>query len=173
LDADFNGNVIGKGFPEGMEETTVSGYYAAGGQGDKKLIYRTDIINSYPPYPVFAGEKYLSLAYKYRLIDQDHKMAVLDEIVCNVEYQQDGSTHTMWKQYLMNPKGWAFWRKVCIQYPVSTKRMVIDCIHYSSSSIISKNRRFVSESPQKLITAACVPAGFVLSIVTRIKAKRV
>ena len=70
LDADFDNNVIGKGFPEGMTETTVIGYYAAGGSGDKKLVYRTDIINQYPAYPVFEGEKYVSLAYKYRLIDQ-------------------------------------------------------------------------------------------------------
>ena len=112
LDADFDGNVIGKGFPEDMTETTVIGYYAAGGSGDKKLIYRTDIIKQYPAYPVFEGEKYVALSYKYRLIDQTYKMAVLNEIVCNVEYQPDGSTGTMWKQYLKNPKGWMFWRKI-------------------------------------------------------------
>ncbi len=67
LDADFNGNLIGKGFPEGMEHTTLVGYYAAGGSGDKKLVYRTDVMNKYPPYPVFEGEKYVALAYKYRL----------------------------------------------------------------------------------------------------------
>ena len=80
LDADFDNHVIGNGFPYGMTETTVIGYYAAGGSGDKKLVYRTDIINQYPAYPVFEGEKYVSLSYKYRLIDQTYKMAVLDEI---------------------------------------------------------------------------------------------
>ena len=30
-----------------------------GGSGDKKLVYRTDIINKYP-YPVFEGEKYVA-----------------------------------------------------------------------------------------------------------------
>ena len=28
LDADFEGKIIGKGFPDGMTETTISGYYA-------------------------------------------------------------------------------------------------------------------------------------------------
>lgn len=46
LDADLQGNLIGKSFPDGMAETTLSGYYAAGGAGDKKLVYRTDIINA-------------------------------------------------------------------------------------------------------------------------------
>ena len=110
LDADLDGKLIGKGFPDGLAETTLTGYYAAGGSGDKKLVYRTDVIKQYPPYPVFEGEKYVALAYKYRLIDQDYKLAVLDEVLCNVEYQPDGSSHTMWQHYLKNPRGGAFWR---------------------------------------------------------------
>ena len=170
LDADMNtGKVIGKGFPEGMTETTVIGYYTSGGYGDKKLVYRTDIINQSPAYPVFEGEKYVSLSYKYRLIDQKYKMAVLDEVVCNVEYQPDGSTGTMWKQYLKNPKGFAFWRKVCMQYPESMKRLVIDCIHYCSSSLLSKNRHFIAESPKKILTVLCIPAGLMLMLYTKRK----
>ncbi len=170
LDADFDGKVIGKGFPAGMTETTVIGYYAAGGSGDKKLVYRTEIINRYPPYPVFEGEKYVALSYKYRLIDQTYKMAVLDEVLCNVEYQPDGSSGTMWKQYLNNPKGWMFWRKVQMQYPDSTKRLVINCIHYCSSSIIAGEKHFVRESPRKLLTILCAPMGAVLSLYVKKKA---
>jgi glycosyltransferase involved in cell wall biosynthesis len=164
LDANFDGNIIGKGFPEGMTETTVIGYYAAGGSGDKKLVYRTEIINQYPEYPVFEGEKYISLAYKYRLIDQSYKMAVLDEVLCNVEYQPDGSTNTMWRQYLKNPKGWACWRKVQMTYPISKKRMVVDCIHYVSSSLLAGNKKFIAESPRKMLTVLCVPLGILLAI---------
>jgi glycosyltransferase involved in cell wall biosynthesis len=163
LDADLDGNLIGKGFQEGMTETTLSGYYAGGGAGDKKLVYRTEVIKSYPPYPVFEGEKYVALAYKYRLIDQDYKLAVLDDVLCNVEYQADGSTGTMWKQYLKYPKGFAFWRKVCMQYPESKKRLVVDCIHYCSSSIIAKNKMYIVESPQKFLTVICTPFGWMFT----------
>ncbi len=170
LDADFEGNLIGKGFPAGMAETTLAGYYAAGGRGDKKLVYRTEVIRQYPPYPVFAGEKYVALAYKYRLIDQDYKLAVLDEVLCNVEYQPDGSSGTMWKQYLKNPKGFAFWRKVCMGYPQTSKRLLVDCVHYCSSSILAGERHFVREAPHKFLTVLCVPAGLLLSIITKRKA---
>lgn len=129
LDADLNtGKVIGKGFSEGLKETTLGGYYASGGLGDKKLVYRTDVINSVPPYPAFPGEKYVSLAYKYKLIDQDYHLAVMNDILCNVDYLDDGSSATMWKQYVQNPKGFAFWRKICMQYPETRKRLWIDCI---------------------------------------------
>lgn len=165
LDADLSsGAVIGQGFPAGLTETTVIGYYTAGGSGDKKLVYRTDIINQYPPYPVFEGEKYVALSYKYRLIDQDYKMAVLDEVLCNVEYQADGSSKNMLKQYARNPKGFAFWRKICMQYPTSRKRMFIDCVHYVSSSILAHERHFIRESPRKGMTILALVPGKLLSV---------
>jgi len=171
LDADFDGMVIGKGFPDGLKETTLSGYYAAGGFGDKKLIYRTDIINQYPAYPVYDGEKYVALAYKYRLIDQNYKLSVLDQIVCEVEYQQDGHSTGMWREYLRSPKGFVLWRKVCMQYPTNTKRLMIDCMHYVSSSIIAKNKRFIQQSPRKLLTLLMIPAGLAWTVYVKRKAK--
>lgn len=163
LNADFDGRIIGKGFSPDMTETTISGYYAAGGAGDKKLVYRTDVITAYPEYPVFDGEKYVSLSYKYLLIDQDYKLAVLNDVLCNVEYQSDGSSNNMLRQYLKNPKGFAFWRTVKMQYPESFKRLVMDCIHYCSSSQIAGNRNYIRESPRKLLTVLCTPAGWMLT----------
>lgn len=172
LDADFGGNVIGTGFPDDLQETTLSGYYAAGGSKDKKLIYRTDIINKYPAYPVFENEKYVALAYKYRLIDQEYKLAVLNEVLCNVEYQADGSTRNMFKQYIKNPNGFAFWRKVCMQYPQSKNRVFVDCIHYVSSSILAKNKNFIKESPLKFKTFLAIPFGVILTLYIKHKAQK-
>lgn len=171
LDAYMTGRTIGKGFPKGMKETTLSGYYAQGGQGDKKLIYLTDIVRKYPEYPVFKGEKYVGLNYLYLLIDQDYKLAILDEVVCQVDYQPDGSSGTMWRQYLRNPNGFAFLRRVYMTYPQSTKKLFMDCIHYVSSSILGKNRHFIKESPRKGWTILAIPFGIVLSIVVKRKAK--
>lgn len=171
LDADLEGRIIGKGFPDGLEETTLTGYYANGGWGDKKLVYRTDVIKKYPPYPVFPGEKYVALAYKYRLIDQDYKLAVLNGVLCNVEYQDDGSTATMWKQYINNPKGFAFWRRICMQYPMSKKRLWIDCIHYVSESIIAGDKQYIKKSPKRFMTIMALPFGMIFSIYTKKKAK--
>lgn len=170
LDADMlTGKIIGKGFPDGLKETTLGEYYASGGAGDKKLVYRTDVINSVPPYPVFEGEKYVGLVYKYTLIDQMYKLSVLNDVLCDVEYQMDGSSNTMFRQYLKNPKGFAFLRKVAMTYPTSKKKLIRDCIHYCSSSLIAGNKKYIAESPRKLLTILCMPMGWILTYIIRRK----
>lgn len=169
LDADFEGNIIGKSFPEDLHETTLTGYYANGGYGDKKLVYRTEIIKKYPEYPVFEGERYVGLNYKYLLIDQDYKLAVLNEVLCNVEYQADGSTGTMLKQYRKNPKGFVFLRLAYMLYPTSRKRLFIDCIHYVSSCIFAREKHFLGKSPKKVLTVVAIPFGCVLNLYIRLK----
>ena len=171
LDADMsNGNIIGTSFPEYMNETTLQGFYDNGGSGDKKLVYRTDIMKTLPPYPVFPGEKYVSLGWKYQLCDQEYKLKTTNTVLCNVEYQPDGSSMNMLRQYLKNPNGFAFVRKENMKYINSTKRNFIDCIHYVSSSIIAGNRHFISESPKKLLTILAIPFGVLLTAYIKFKA---
>lgn len=164
LDATFENKIIGTQFDNSLKSTTLSGFYANGGKGDKKLVYRTDVINKYPPYPVFEGEKYVSLGYKYLLCDQDYELLVLNEILSNVEYQIDGSSMNMYKQYINNPKGFAFIRKVDMLYNKSFSQNIKTCIHYVSSSIISKNKNFIKESPKKALTILSIPLGVLLTI---------
>ncbi|MCR1839601.1 glycosyltransferase family 2 protein [Murimonas intestini] len=163
LDDTLDGVLIGKKFPS-QKSITLSGYYAGGGSGDKKLVYRTSVMKKYPPYPVFRGEKYISLGYKYLLCDQDYELLVLNEVLCDVEYQLDGSSFNMYKQYVDNPKGFAFMRKVDMLYDKTLQRKFITCVHYVSSSIFSKNKNFVKESPQKILTILAIPFGILLSL---------
>lgn len=155
-----------------MTETSLQGFYEAGGKGDKKLVYRTDVIKNYPEYPLFEGERYVGLAYKYMLIDQDWKLLTLNEPLVAVEYQQDGSSFSMYKQYWNNPRGFAFFRKTEMLTTKSLKRLFVVCSHYVSSCIISKNWNFLKESPKKIITLLAIPTGFVLYEVIRRKVKK-
>lgn len=162
LDCTENGNIIGTSFPEGMTETTLNAFYAKGGKGDKKLVYRTDVIKQYPEYPIFEGEKYVSLGYKYLLIDQDYPLLTLNKPLVVVEYQQDGSSMNMYRQYWNNSKGFAFIRKVDMKLCGSLKRKFESCIHYVSSSIRSKNTHFIAESPLPGLTILAIIPGIIL-----------
>lgn len=171
LDATYDNKIIGTRFPSSLRTTTLSGFYENGGKGDKKLVYRTEVMKKYPPYPVFEGEKYVSLGYKYLLCDQEYELLVMDEILCNVEYQEDGSSKNMFRQYLRNPKGFAFIRKIDMQYKCGLKNKFRACIHYVSSSMISHNKSFLNESPEKLLTILAIPFGIALTFYIRRKAK--
>lgn len=162
LDCIENGNIIGTSFPKEMKETTLSDFYAKGGKGDKKLVYRTEVIKQYPEYPIFEGEKYVGLAYKYMLIDQDYSLLTLNKPLVVVEYQQDGSSMNMYRQYWNNPKGFAFYRKTEMVTTQSFIRRFKVCIHYVSSSFIMKNKTFIQESPQKFLTILAILPGYVL-----------
>lgn len=162
LDCTENGNIIGTSFPNEVKETTLSGFYANGGKGDKKIVYRTDIIKQYPEYPIFKGEKYVGLSYKYALIDQDYTLLVINKPLVIVEYQIDGSSMNIYKQYWNNPKGFIFLRKVEMVTTSNLMRKFKICIHYVSSSLIAKDNSFISKSPCKLLTVLAIPLGFLL-----------
>ncbi|MBP9989137.1 MAG: glycosyltransferase family 2 protein [Ruminococcus sp.] len=171
LDVLENGKIIGKELEKDRKDTTLGGYYKRGGSGDKKLIYRTDVMKKYPAYPEFQGEKYVSLAYKYSKADKDYTLLIMNEPVCVVEYMEDGSSTNMYKQYLRNPKGFAFIRKNDMIDNPDIKDVFRNCVHYVSSSIISKNSHFVSESPKKALTVLAIPFGVALTVHIKRKAK--
>lgn len=172
LDQYMNDGIIGTKFPTELTTTTLLGFYENGGKGDKKLVYRTAIIKNYPPYPIFPGEKYVGLAYKYYLIDQDMPLLVLNEVLCIVDYQPDGSSFSMYKQYWNNPKGFAFYRITSMQVVSSFKRKFIENIHYVSSSLIANNNNFVSESPMPVLTLLAMPFGWLLKQYIQYKVKQ-
>lgn len=171
LDQTPDGKIIGTCFPENLKESTLQDFYARGGKGDKKLVYRTDVIRSYPEYPLFEGERYVGLAYKYMLIDREYKLLTLNEPLVTVEYQSDGSSYNMYKQYWRNPKGFSFFRKTEMVCAPTLKRRFVSCIHYVASSIIAKNKCFLKESPRKLLTIIACPIGLLWYCQIRHKVK--
>lgn len=163
LDAYENKSVIGTEFPPNLKESTLFDLYNKYGvKGDKKLVYRSELTKKYV-YPVFEGEKYVGLDYKYKKIDETHKLALMNKVICLVEYMEDGSSNNMLNQYRRNPKGFAFYR---IENMKNSKGKLIyklkENIHYVSSSLISKNKKFIYESPCKILTIISIPIGFIL-----------
>ena len=108
---------------------------------------------------------------KVDLIDEKYELKILNECVCIVDYQMDGSSTNMYRQYVRNPKGFAFWRKEQMKHSINTKQKIKACIHYVSSSLIAKNKHFIKESPEKFLTVLSVPLGFLLKIIVVKKSK--
>lgn len=163
LDSYKDGKIIGDKFPENMKTTTVFDfYYNKRLTGDKKIVYRTELTKMYP-YPIFEGEKYVGLAYKYYKLDEKYELSTLNKVLCVVEYLEDGSSVNMFKQYINNPRGFAFYRRENMaNSKASFKYSFQQCVHYVSSSILSRNSKFLKESPKKVMTLMAIPFGVIL-----------
>ena len=170
LDAEFDGNIIGKGFPQGLTETTLGDYYRNGGRGDKKLILRTDVVRQYPPYPTFPGERFVPLGSLYTMIDKDYQLSVLDAVVCLVEYMPDGSTHNMIRQYFRNPNGFRYSRLVTLSGPNTLKGKLKTYIHFAAESILAR-KPILKDLPSKLLGLLCLPFGVALACYIKYRCK--
>lgn len=163
LDAAPNGNIIGTRMPDNIRASTLSDLYGKlKVRGDKKLVYRSDLTRNSPPYPIFPGEKYCPLSYKYIFIDQEFPLLIMNEILCYVEYLDDGSSMNIIKQYKKNPRGFLFFRKVAMKYAPTFKDKLRESMHYVSSNLMIRNYRFLIESPCKWTTMLAAPLGLLL-----------
>lgn len=172
LNVDTTGICIGTELPTHIITSTLFELYDRHGvTGDKKLIYRTDCIKKYP-YPIFESEKYVGLAYKYYQLDMKYELLLMNEVVCHVDYLPDGSSHNMFQQYISNPRGFSFYRKALMKLPFANNRFKFrQAIHYVSSSMLSKNKSFMKETPHKLLTIVAVPFGIALNIYIKMKTR--
>lgn len=170
LDAEFDGKVIGAGFPQDLTETTLGEYYRKGGRGDKKLVLRTDVVRQYPPYPTFDGEKFVPLGSLYTMIDKDYKLSVVDAVLCLVEYMPDGSTQNMIRQYYRNPNGFRYGRLVSLSAPQTFKNKMKLYIHYAAESVLA-GKPILKDAPSKILGLVSAPFGAVLAWTIRRKCK--
>lgn len=174
LDSYTNGEVIGTKLPEDIEKSTLFDLYNAYGvNGDKKLVYRSELTKQYP-YPLFENERYVGLAYKYYKLDEKYKMLLLNEVLCCVEYLEDGSSLNMLRQYRKNPRGFAFYRKELMKLSFGSSLYKFrQAIHYVSSSFLSKDTDFLKNTPKKMLTVLAIPFGLLLYFYVSMKTRAV
>ena len=157
-----NGNVVGAKFPDGLTECKYGELeYKYKAWGDKKVVYRTEAAKKVKPYPVFEGEKFVTL-YMALVIDQTQKFLCFNEVFCVVDYQADGSTINIFNQYFKNPKGFSHARTIEMKFRTPFILRFRSAIHYVFTSILSKNYNFLKESPKKIMTFFAIPFGVVL-----------
>ena len=163
LDSFKNGKIIGSRFPEGLNESTLEDlYYKYKIKGDKKLVLRTEVVNQYERYPTFEGERFVPLGTLYLQIDKAYKLICLNEVLCIVEYMEDGSSRNILKQYLRHPNGFQFARLNAMKFYSYPKIRFKNAIHYVSHSIQLRDYSFLKKSPKKLMTLAALPFGIAL-----------
>jgi glycosyltransferase involved in cell wall biosynthesis len=172
LDSFEDGSIVGKSFPPHLKEEKFRNIHRRF-SGDKKYVYRTEVFKNYPPYPVFKGERLTPLSMKYFLMDDQYKLLVLNKVLCYVEYMEDGSSKNIIESYKKNPRGFLELRKVSLIMEPGFKRKLLSAAQYVMGSIMTKNKRFLEESPKKMLTILAFPLGLMMYLyVSRTKRKK-
>lgn len=170
LDVDQNGNLIGKRLPD-SELINAASLLCIPGMGDKKYVVRNDLLRTVAPMPVFAGEKNFNPHYLIIMLSKRYQFHPVNHCFCLVEYQPDGMTANIYKQYVNSPNSFAELRRAIMEVPGLTWQYQLkNMVHYCSSNQLAGNRHYIKESPHKLLTTLSTPAGWVLTRYIRRKA---
>ena len=113
--------------------------------------------------PSFDGEKYFDPKYRFFSLDNIGPLAVTNEVFDIVDYQPEGLTNTIIKQYYNSPNSFAEYRKLYMQLPDRSPLYVFkQNIHYVASCYLAgKLNRAISESPKKAYTILAFVSGVI------------
>lgn len=178
LDAKKDGTIIGGVFPPDLKSVnlvdTMLGK-APVKDVDWKNVVRTDLYRSVlPPKELedtFSHEKDFNPHYLHIKICEKYDFLTLNKVLCIVDYQPDGMTATVIKQYLRSPNSFRAMRLLSLTFKKAPlKYRIKTAIHYTSSCIISK-KPCISASPQKMLTVLAYPFGLLLTAYIKICCK--
>ncbi|MFT3795406.1 glycosyltransferase family 2 protein [Flavobacterium sp.] len=170
LDIDKSGKIMGEKMPDNLTESTLTDLYNVhGAHGDKKLVYRTEVVRKYPPYPLFKGENFVPLGTLYAMIDRDYLLKPINKPLVVVEYLADGSSRNILRQYRKNPRGFAYARLKKIESNRGLKEKFISAVHLVSSAIFTKDFSLLAQARKPLLIAAALPFGLLLNLYIRNK----
>ena len=170
LDAFFDGTLFGRDLSD--VDGQVVPFEELRSRGDKKYVFRSDIVKKYPRYPVFEGENLVPLGTLYYEIDQRYHFLAYNKILANIEYMEDGSTRNIFKQYIRSPRGFAYSRQVYLKYAKGFKKRMKLSLHYVSSCLLSKGKVKIMDSSDKCLAVLAIPGGLLLAGYILLKAPR-
>lgn len=174
LDFYTAGQPIGGYFPEGIEMLRIIEMVPKyNHHGDVKVVHRTELLKEVAPQPTFVGEKNFNPIYLFHKVDMKYPLLLLNENLCYVEYQPDGMTSNIYKQYINSPRSFSELRRLLMsRKDVSVGFKFKQAIHYVSSEIRCRNCNWLKDSPQKVLTIFAIPLGVLLYFYVSYKANK-
>lgn len=165
------GMVIGTRLPINVESCTVYDLYNLWGvQGDKLMVFKTEIIKKYP-FPQIPGEKFITEAYLYDQLDMKYKWLLFNEILYYADYLPDGYTANARKLLKRSPRGFALYFRNRITISHRLKDRYKYAVSYVNCCLIAGSNEFIKDSPKKVIIIAALPAAIFLYLTKYYKLK--
>ena len=138
---------------------------------DTKPVIRVDLLKRVAPQPTYFNEKHFNPSYMINQIDFDFEWLILNSNLCFVDYQPDGMASSIYNQYLDSPNSFAAIRINNLKTPSAPLLFFVkQYIHLGASAVLSSNFTWLLKAPNKLLSIAFLPVGWLLSLYIRLKA---
>ncbi|WP_142417505.1 glycosyltransferase family 2 protein [Citrobacter braakii] len=95
-----SGNIVGEKF----RSNTLDYKCFSGVKGDKALVFKRDLLKK-NPFPIFDNEKFMTEAYCWNKILDEHYLLANNKIIYLCEYLEDGLTHNYYSLLKKNKRG--------------------------------------------------------------------
>ena len=142
LKYDQIGKNMGKNFKS--EITTMFNlYFKEGEDGEKALVYNSKIRKQYK-YELENGERFVTEARMYHQMDEKYKMLCVNKPIMICEYQNEGYTRNINKQFIENPYGYFQYFKEILQKDmkgVTFNKRLYAIKHYILFTYLTKNKK--------------------------------
>lgn len=158
--------VIGGAYPEQKTINLIDVLFGKypDSPGDKKHVVRTELYKRVAPMKSYEGEKNFNPHCMHLEISKDYDFLIINKNLCYVDYQPTGMTNSMLWQYYNSPNSFADIRLLYLSLDNSPFKFKIKhSIHYCSSCILAKRKRFIRKSPHPVMAVLCLPFGLLLS----------
>lgn len=138
--------------------------------GDRTNVVRTSVYKEVAPMHVFTGEKNFNPHYLHLLISKKYDFLVLNRNLRYVDYQKDGMSNSIFKQYYSSPNSFAEIRKLYLSFdhiPFGFK--LKNTIHLIASCFLARNIiKAFRYSKDKVLTFLFLPIGLLFAGVIKI-----
>ena len=167
LDDKITGEILGEGFPEGKRLHYINLKEDKRYNIDNKIVIRADLMRKYAPQPTFLGEKNFNPIWMVLQADQEAPFVLINHNLCWVDYQENGMSYNLIKQYFNSPLSFLELRKLYIRLKhTSLKFRIKNHIHLVAQSYIARKNPFDATN-NKLYTLIAYPIGYLIYIYMR------
>ena len=170
LKYDQNKNNLGQNF-KNKKTTMFDLYFKEGETGEKAIVFLSEIRKKYK-HKLEKNERFITEARMYHEIDLTYKMICINSPIMICQYQENGYTKNIRKQFKENPYGYYEYFKEILERDMQgvtfNKRLYV-IKHYILFTYLTKNKKsytYIKETINKFLFFILYIPGVIM---TRIK----
>lgn len=167
LKYDQTGKNMGKTFKNEISKM-FDLYFKEGEDGEKALVFNSQIRKQYK-YELENGERFITEARMFHKMDDKYSIICINKPIMICEYQDEGYTRNIIKQFKENPYGYYEYFKEILQRDtkgINFKKRLYVIKHYILFSYLTKNKkscRNIKEIKNKILYLILYFPGIVKS----------